>query len=68
MKRPCFECNGTGQKCPVCGEASNACQCDDKYEAEGSFEKCENCKGDGTVEVPESKKPAKRAKGGGRGR
>ena len=27
---PCFECNGTGEMCDVCGEAIDACGCDEE--------------------------------------
>lgn len=28
-EQDCFDCNGTGEMCDVCGEAINACLCDD---------------------------------------
>lgn len=38
-----FDCNGTGRKCDICGEASDACQCDDAMEEID----CEDCDGTG---------------------
>ena len=40
----CFDCNGTGQMCDVCGEAENACHCDD---GEQALSDCQVCGGDG---------------------
>jgi hypothetical protein len=41
-----FICNGTGKMCNVCGEASNACMCE---EGDEDFRDCESCKGTGQV-------------------
>lgn len=49
-KRPCFICNGTGQTCKICGEAENACSCDD-----GEMTACENCGGDGVAPIDKDK-------------
>lgn len=38
----CFDCNGSAEKCNLCGEAANACACE-----VGEFSDCENCKGTG---------------------
>lgn len=45
MTKPCFECNGTGQMCDVCGEAENACFCDADEDA--TYSDCEACGGTG---------------------
>lgn len=45
----CFQCDGTGQMCDICGESETACSCD---EMERTFSACEDCKGVGQVEVP----------------
>lgn len=39
-----FDCDGTGQKCDVCGESEAACSCD-----EPSLSKCEGCDGTGNL-------------------
>lgn len=44
-KRPCFICNGTGEMCGSCGEASNCDPCED--DGHPSLENCKDCKGTG---------------------
>lgn len=40
----CFGCDGTGQRCNVCGESEAACGCP---EEERSFGPCPDCNGTG---------------------
>lgn len=44
-KRNCFTCNGTGVMCDFCGEASDACHCDDDGDSE--VRDCDECLGTG---------------------
>lgn len=43
-KRACFQCDGTGQMCNICGESESACECDEE-----DFFTCPNCKGSGVA-------------------
>lgn len=45
QKRPCFQCNGTGQMCDSCGEAENVTACEEG--GHPSLDKCDSCKGSG---------------------
>jgi len=47
-RRTCFICDGTGEMCNICGESAAVCKC--KEEDRGP---CENCEGEGSVEVTE---------------
>jgi hypothetical protein len=47
-KRPCFRCDGTGEKCRACGESASVCDgnCDLEY---GRLVDCEECGGYGVA-------------------
>lgn len=49
-QRRCFECNGTGQMCNICGEAENVCGCD-----ELDMRDCESCGGNGIAAADQEK-------------
>lgn len=44
-QRRCFVCNGTGYMCNVCGEAENACHCDEGKPPD--TRPCDDCDGSG---------------------
>jgi hypothetical protein len=50
MNRQCFDCNGTGQKCNVCGEAVNVCEHNDPFD-------CEECSGTGIASADRDEWP-----------
>ena len=44
-KRPCFDCNGTGYKCNICGESIDVCDCSGNPD----IRDCEECEGTGVA-------------------
>lgn len=63
MKRQCFICDGTGQKCQACGESEAVCDgyCDPEH---GGLIDCPDCKGTGvaSADLPGAKKPKRKDK------
>lgn len=51
MKRRCFVCDGSGQKCNICGESEAVCGCD-----ELDMDDCGDCYGTGiaSADIEES--------------
>jgi len=52
QRRPCFQCNGTGEMCNCCGESQDCCDCTED-DGEGGevevcdFSPCDSCGGIG---------------------
>lgn len=52
QRRQCFQCNGTGEMCNVCGESSDVCECEEGC----SVNPCNNCGGVGIAILDQTDK------------
>ena len=50
IMKNCFYCDGTGEKCDVCGESEAACKCD--LSENPTRSECEVCGGTGEAALP----------------